>query len=154
MNLPVSSRVVVRTLTALVAFGALSAAVGAVLAIGANGAGVPLEYLRNSPFASYFIPGLFLGGVVGGSQLAATIALLARRAVALLLAAVAGFGMLIWIFAELAMMQQFSWLQAAYLIVGILELILVLMLLGIVPALVRPLPESQAIRLRASAEQG
>jgi len=139
MSWPASNHVVVRILTALVAFGALSAVVGAVLAIAANGAGVPLEYLENSPFSSYFIPGLLLGVVVGGTQLAAAIALLARRAIALLLSAIAGFGMLIWIFVELAMMQQFSWLQAAYFGLGGLELVLVLALLGIVPALVKPL---------------
>jgi hypothetical protein len=142
MHLPVSNRVVVRTLTLLVVFGALSAFLGAVLAIAANGAGVPLEYLANSPFSSYFVPGLVLGVIVGGTQLAAAIALLAKRHTALLLSAIAGFGMLIWIFVELAIMLQYSWLQAAYFILGGLELILVLALLGIIPVLVNPLRES------------
>ena len=150
MNLPVSNQIVVRTLTVLVAFGALSALVGAVLAIATNGACVPLEYLNNSPFSSYFIPGLILGVVVGGTQLAAAIALLAKRDKALLLSAVAGFGMLIWIFVELAMIQQYSWLQGAYFILGGLELILVFALLGIVPALVNPLRESHATHATAS----
>jgi type VI protein secretion system component VasK len=128
----------------LLAFGALSALVGAVLAIAANGAGVPLEYLNNSPFSSFFVPGLILGVVVGGTQLAAAIALLARRGIALLLSVVAGFCMLIWIFVELAIIRQFSWLQAAYFILGGLELILTFALLGIVPARVKPLRESHA----------
>jgi hypothetical protein len=144
MNPPVSSHVVAWALTALLAFGALSAAVGAVLAIAANGAGVPLESLENSPFTSFFMPGLILGVVVGGTQFAAAFALLAKRGIALLLSAVAGFGMLIWIFVELALIQQFSWLQAAYFMLGALELVLVLALLGIVPALVNPLRESRA----------
>ena len=142
MHLPVSNHLVVRTLAVLVVFGALSALFGAVLAIASNGAGVPLEYLANGPFSSYFVPGLILGLVVGGTQLAAAIALLAKRDTALLLAAVAGFGMLIWIFVELAMIRQYSWLQAAYFILGGLELILVLALLGIIPALVNPLRDS------------
>jgi hypothetical protein len=144
MNLPVSDHIVVWTLTVLAVFGALSALVGAVLALAANGAGVPLEYLKNGPFSSYFVPGLILGIVVGGTQLAAAIALLAKRDTALLLSAVAGFGMLIWIFVELAMIQQYSWLQAAYFILGGLELILVLALLGLIPVLVNPLRESHA----------
>jgi hypothetical protein len=126
-------------LAVLVAFGALSALAGAVLAIAANGAGVPLAYLENSPFASFLVPGLILGGVVGGTQLAAAIALLAKWRMALLLSAVAGFGMLIWIFVELAMIREFSWLQAAYFTLGGLELLLVLALLGIAPALAEPL---------------
>jgi hypothetical protein len=47
--------------------------------------------------------------------------------------------MLIWIFVELAVIRQLSWLQAAYVILGRLELLLVFALLGIVPALVKPL---------------
>jgi len=150
MNLPVSNRFFVWTLTVLVAFGALSALIGAVLAIAANGAGVPLEYLKNRPFSSYFAPGLILGVVVGGTQLVAAIALLAKRGIALLLSAVAGFGMLIWIFVELAMIQQYSWLQGAYFILGGLELILVFVLLGIVPALVNPLRKLQGTPSTAS----
>jgi hypothetical protein len=140
--MPVSSPIVVRVLVALALFGALSSIAGAVLGVAANGGGVPLEHLANSPFSSYVVPGLILGIVVGGTQLAAAIALLARRRIALLLAAVAGFGMLIWIFAELAIIQQYSWLQAAYFSLGAMELIVVLALLGIIPALVVPLQRS------------
>jgi hypothetical protein len=140
--MPVSSPIVVRVLVALALFGALSSIAGAVLGVAANGGGVPLEHLANSPFSSYVVPGLILGIVVGGTQLAAAIALLARRRIALLLAAVAGFGMLIWIFAELAIIRQYSWLQAAYFSLGAMELIIVLALLGIIPALVVPLQRS------------
>ena len=131
----VSNRLVVRTLTALLSFGALSAFAGSVLGIAFNGAGVPLEYLSTSPFTSFVVPGLLLGLVVGGTQLAAALALLARRGAPLLLSAVAGFGMLIWVFVELAVIKQYSWLQTAYFALGVLELILVLALLGIIPAL-------------------
>lgn len=140
--MPVSSLIVVRVLTALATFGALSSIVGAVLGVAANGGGVPLEHLANSPFDSYVVPGLILGVVVGGTQLAAAIALLARHRTALLLSAVAGFGMLIWIFVELAIIRQYSWLQTAYFGLGVVELILVLALLGIIPALVVPLQRS------------
>jgi hypothetical protein len=140
--MPVSSLVVVRSLVALTLFGALSSIVGAVLGVAANGAGVPLEHLADSPFSSYVVPGLILGVVVGGTQLAAAIALLARHRLALLLSAVAGFGMLVWIFAELAIIRQYSWLQAAYFGLGAMELIIVFALLGILPALVVPLRRS------------
>jgi hypothetical protein len=126
----------VQTLIVLLGFGALSAFGGSVLAVGFNGAGVPLEYLAASPFTSYIVPGLVLGLVVGGTQLAAAIALRTCRGAALLLSAVAGFGMLIWTFVELAVIKQYSWLQTAYFVLGGLELIFVLALLGIIPALV------------------
>ena len=139
MHLPVADRVVLRLLAALALFGALSAFGGAVLALVANGAGVPLEYLAHSPFASYAVPGLILGIVVGGTQLAAAIALQRTSPSALLLSTIAGFGMLIWIFVELAILRQYSWLQSAYFAFGVIELILVLALLGLCPRLVVPL---------------
>jgi hypothetical protein len=142
VHLPVSNYIVVRILAALVVFGALSALIGAVLAIAANGAGVPLEYLADSPFPSYVVPGLILGMVVGGTQCVAAVALIGKRDTALLLSAVAGFGMLTWIFVELAIIRHYSWLQGAYFILGALELVLVLALLGIVPVLVDPLRDS------------
>lgn len=136
---PIPSKPFVRSLEALAIFGALSAIGGSILGVAFNGAGVSLEYLAGSPFTSYLIPGIILGLVVGGTQLAAAVALLARKAIGLLLSAIAGFGMLIWIFVELAVIRQYSWLQTAYFALGALELILVLGLLGIVPALVKPL---------------
>ena len=139
MHSPLSNRPFVATLSGLAVFGALSAFLGAVLAIAANGAGVPVEYLAHSPFTSFRVPGLILGFVVGGTQLAAAVTLLAKRRGALLLSAIAGFGMIIWVFAELAIIRQYSWLQTAYFTLGGLEVITVLTLLGIAPALVRPL---------------
>ena len=139
MHLPLSNRTVLGTLTAFAIFGALSAFAGAALAVAANGAGVPLEYLAHSPFSSYFAPGLVLGVIVGGTQLAAAVTLLTQRRSALLLSAVAGFGMLVWIFVELAIILQYSWLQTAFFSFGVLELILVLALLGIAPKFVNPL---------------
>jgi hypothetical protein len=136
MGLPLSNRSVVRVLAVLAGFGAFSAGVGAVLATMDDGAGVPAELLAGSPFKSYFIPGLILGVIVGGTQLAAAVLLLARHRTALLASAIAGFGMLIWIFVELAMIQQYTWLQAVYFGLGCLELVLVMASLGIVPALV------------------
>jgi hypothetical protein len=76
---------------------------------------------------------------------------LARRRAGLLLSAIAGFGMLIWIFVELAIIRQYSWLQAAYFIVGGLELILVLAVLGVIPALVAPIRESDTQQSSTSA---
>ena len=147
MSWPIPYHIVARFLVALTLFGALSALAGAVLAIAANGAGVPLSYLANSPFPSYAVPGFILGVVVGGTQFAAAIALLRRQRIALLLSAIAGFGMLIWIFVELAIIRQYSWLQSAYFALGVLELILVLALLGILPTLVVPI-EKGGLRWR------
>lgn len=143
MQIPLSSKLVVRSLIGLALFSALSALLGSLLGVALNGAGVPLEYLAGSPFTSYFVPGLILGVVIGGTQAAAAIALLKDKDGALLVSAVAGFGLLIWVFVELAVIRQYSWLQTAYFALGGLELILVLALLGIVPRLVKPRQSSR-----------
>jgi hypothetical protein len=139
MTVPLSDRVVARALLALLVFGALSAMIGAIMALMLNGAGVPLAYLGNSPFTSYAVPGLLLGVVIGGTQFAAAMALRARGRYSLLLSAIAGFGMQIWIVSELAIISHFSWLQAVYFGHGLLELLLVLALLGIAPSVVTPM---------------
>jgi hypothetical protein len=132
--MPIDPRYAVRALIGLTVFGVLSAGVGTVLAIGQQGAGVPASYLAGTPFRSFLVPGLILGGIVGGTQLAAAITLVQRRRSALLWSAIAAFGMLLWIFVELAMIQHYSWLQTIYFMFGIIELVLVLALLGLVPA--------------------
>lgn len=122
-------------LVTLLMFGAVSAFGGAVLGIGFHGAGVPLELLAGTPFPSFVVPGLILGVVVGGTQLAAAVTVLIRSQWGLLMAAMAGFGMIIWIYTELAIIG-YSWLQSIYFGLGIIELILVLALLGLAPQIV------------------
>lgn len=135
MSLPLSDKKVSTVLVVLLMFGAVSAFCGAALGIVFNGAGVPLEHLAGTPFSSFVVPGLILGVVVGGTQLAAGVAVLQRSQWAALLAAVAGFGMMIWIYTELVLIG-YSWLQSVYFGLGIVELILVLALLGIAPEVV------------------
>ena len=138
MNLPFSSRKFSGVLVALMIFDAVSSFGGAVLAIFFNGAGVPLELLAGTWFQSSFVVlGLILGVILGGTHTVAAFALITRRTWALLASAVAGFAMLIWTFTELAIIG-YSWLQSVYFGLGTLELILVLVLLGIAPAVVSP----------------
>ena len=97
------TRIAVLTLRILLGFGVVSSAIGAVMGIFLGGAGVPREYLDGSPFSSFVVPGVILGLVVGGTQ------------------------------AAMAVIGEFSFLQAVYFGVGVLELIAVVALLGIAP---------------------
>lgn len=117
-------------LLSLLYFGAISAFTGGVLGVAANGAGVPLAYLEGTPFTSYLVAGLILGLVVGSTQGVAAIATHRRHPGGLLAATVAGFGITIWIFVEIAI-TGYSWLQSIYLTLDIGEVALVLVLLGI-----------------------
>jgi hypothetical protein len=137
-----------RLLLVLLYFGAVSSFSGTVLAVQANGGPIPVRYLVGTPFTSYLVPGLILGIVVGGTQLVAAVVLQKRRKSSLVWTGVAGFGMMVWIFIELAMIKQYSFLQSIYFGLGAAEIILVLALLGIAPAVVPPLVDRRMIRAR------
>ncbi len=70
--------------------------------------------------------------MIGGTQSLAAVLLIRRRPSALLWAAVAGFGMIVWIFVETGLIRGLSWLQVLYFATGTLQLVLVLVLLGVV----------------------
>ena len=66
---------------------------------------MPLAYLQNSPFTSYFIPGVLLFTVFGVGSVVTVVAGLARHWTAPYLAFAIGIGQVIWITVELAMIQ-------------------------------------------------
>jgi len=133
----VRRRLATGALTGALWFGAVSAIAGLLIAIPGHGAGFPLDALKGTPFTSFVIPGLILGVVVGGTQLTAAIAMRRTGPAKLTLASVAGFGMLIWIFTELALIG-YSVLKTVYFALGTIELTLVLVLLGVAPWVVGP----------------
>jgi hypothetical protein len=79
------------------------------------------------------------------AQRATTLLLLQHRA-AYVWMSVAGFGMLIWILAEVVIIQGFSALHAIYFGAGIIELALVLFLVGVVPRVSPPTSRSAVER--------
>jgi hypothetical protein len=133
--------IAIRTLVVWLWFGALSATLGGALGVFANGAGVPLTYLKQTPFDSFLLPGLILGIVIGGTQLAAAILLQRRHPFGLVAAVIAGLGMIVWIFVELAMLSEYSPLQVVYLALGAGELVLVALTLGLMNPFRAPTPE-------------
>jgi hypothetical protein len=106
----------------LLAFGALNAFAGGYYGM-AGAEGVPKEWLEGSPFDDYFIPSLILFGVVGGSFLAAAIAVFAKLRIARTGAFAAGAIVLGWLAVETAMIGYVSWMQPATTIGGLLVLL-------------------------------
>jgi hypothetical protein len=113
-------------------FQALSAVGGGIGMVVANGLSMPRSLLADSPFSTFVVPGLILAVVVGGTQTLASVRLLQRRPSAFVWSAVAGFGMVIWIVAEVGFIHALGWAQLIYLVSGLLQLVLVFSLLGIV----------------------
>jgi hypothetical protein len=95
-----------------------------------GGAGLPLDYLDGSPFTSFLVPGILLAALLGGVHLVAFVLLKTRNRWGMFAAAAAGFAMLIWIFVQMTIIP-FSPLQALYFVVGLLELGLVTVALGL-----------------------
>ncbi|CAN5446348.1 hypothetical protein BH10ACT7_BH10ACT7_04050 [soil metagenome] len=112
-------------------FNTVSAVAGGVAVLG-GWLGMPTSMLSNGPFDTFLWPGIVLLVVVGGTQLIASVLLIRRRESSLVWSAVAGFGMVIWIFVETGIIAGISWLQVVYFATGTIQLILVLALLGVV----------------------
>lgn len=95
--------------------------------------GLPRELLEHSPFSTYRIPGLVLALVVGGSQVAAGLAVWQRRPRHLALAAMAAVILAGWIAIQ-ALMIGIYWLQPVMFIAAIMELGMVSANLSATPA--------------------
>jgi hypothetical protein len=96
----------------LLAFGALNAFGGGYYGM-AGAEGVPREWLEGSPFEDYFIPSLVLFAGVGGSLLAAAIAVFAGLRLDRRAAMAAGVVVLVWIAVETLIIGYVSWMQPA-----------------------------------------
>lgn len=128
------------TLLVTTAFNALSGIGGGIAILATGGMGMPAAMLEGSPFTTFLWPGVILLVVIGGTQSVAAVLLLRRRPSALLWSAVAGLGMMIWIFVETGIIRGLSWLQVLYFTTGAAQVVLVLALLGVVGWLPRASP--------------
>ncbi len=99
-------------LGSLLALLALNAFAGGYYGV-AGAKGIPVAWLKGSPFPNYFIPGLFLLIVVGGSALIATIAVLSRHKEARKASFVCGAIVLLWLAAQVSIIGYVSWMQPA-----------------------------------------
>ncbi len=107
-------------------FVALGAAFGAsfmLIAPDGRHLGWTVAMLAGTPFSDFTLPGLILGLVVGGTQLAVAISLRARHPRAMQLAALAALTLIIWLVTQLVMIGFFG-LQLFMLSIGLVELTL------------------------------
>ncbi|MCI0158995.1 hypothetical protein KNO15_20015 [Leifsonia shinshuensis] len=128
-------RITLTVLTSMVGItaiaGGVALVIGAATSSTAGGAVPDSSYLGGSPFPSYIVPGLVLAVIVGGTHVLAAVLAGRGSPAGPFTAAVAGFGLLIWIFVQM-MFIPFSALQAIYFAAGLAELGLVLLGLGVV----------------------
>ena len=84
-----------------------------------GGLDLPNDWLDGTPFSSYFIPGLLLFCVVGGSMLAASLAVWSRRRLSGPVSLVAGSIIVIWIVVQVALIGYQSWMQPTFFAFGV-----------------------------------
>jgi hypothetical protein len=80
---------------------------------------VPTEWLKGSPFESYFIPSLFLFLIVGGMCTISSIAMFRNAKNAPELSIVCACLLLLWIGAQVYIIGYVSWMQPAIFISGL-----------------------------------
>jgi len=120
-----------RVLLLIVAgFNALSAVAGGIGLMTPGAIGMPGWWLESTGF-SYPMAGVILLLVVGGTQALAFLLVLLRRPWGYLANAVAGFGMVLWIYIEVVMLPVYSFLHTIYVTTGIAQLALTFACLGI-----------------------
>lgn len=115
-----SLRIALGTLLAFMALCAMGG--GAYGMMGASG--VPIEWLKGSPFHSYFIPSLFLFAGVGGICAVAALAMFSAHRLSRSYAYGAGVLLIAWIAVQVLVIGYVSWLQPAVTVYGVIILLL------------------------------
>ena len=132
MNSDVKSRWIGYSLGVLQAFiGVTAAAGGFGLVSDPSGAkmNISLEWLNNTPFVNYFIPGLVLLAVNGVGNVVASITTFLRNKHAAHLAAALGMFLVLYITIEVLTVGLRTPLQPLYFILGLIQFALGLKLL-------------------------
>lgn len=107
---------------ALELFTAIAAIpVGLMLITDPTGAGIglPREWIANSPFGTYLVPGVYLFTMNGLGMLVVAGLSYLRHWSAPWLTGVLGVGLITWIVVQLAIMPEVLWLQWLFLAIGV-----------------------------------
>jgi hypothetical protein len=102
--------------------GIMAVPVGLVMVVEPNGSplGIPNEWVADSAFGSFLVPGLFLLLVNGVGQLVAAALAMVRHPLAPWLMGVLGVGLLVWIAVQLLIIPV-SFLQPAIFGIGLVQ---------------------------------
>lgn len=116
---------------ALIGLSAVAGGIGLVMDPTGASLGMSSDWLRGSPFPSFLIPGLFLLGVNGVGTLVGAVLSFRGHRYAGEVAALLGLVMIGWITIQVIVITSaagLSWLQPFYVVVGLVELGLGLLL--------------------------
>lgn len=122
-----SLSVVLGILQVFIGIGAVPADLMMILDPSGSSLGMPLSMLANTPFSNFLIPGIFLLMVNGIGSLLGGLASFRRYRHADKIAIGLGTFLILWIAAQVWWMGL-HWLHIVYVVLGIVELVLGLML--------------------------
>lgn len=91
---------------------------------------LPASLLETTPFRHYLIPGLLLGGVVGGSSLMAVFLLMSKQEGRYSWSLAAGALLTGWITLQVILIQSLHWLHMVFFLTGVLVMLLAYQLKG------------------------
>ena len=102
--------------------GLMAVPVGLMMIIDPNGSpvGIPNEWIADSPFGSYLVPGIFLLAVNGIGQLVAAALAIARHWSAPWLMGALGVGLIVWIGVQVLIIPL-SFLQPLIFAIGVIQ---------------------------------
>lgn len=123
-------RVALLVLTAFITLTALPGGMLLMMEPGGGSIGLTVQLLSNTPFHDFFIPGLVLALIVGGSSLVSLFLVMNESPLSYKVAMLSGIILVVWILAELAFIPYYHWLQGLYLAIGVLVALTSYQLMG------------------------
>jgi hypothetical protein len=118
------------TLLLLIGIGAVAAGWAFIQDPNGSGVGISLDYLKDSPFKDFLIPGIVLFSVNGVASLIGAVLAFFKNRNSGIFTMILGVAMLIWIAAQVYWLGWSSWLQPTFLAVGAIEIALGFLMYG------------------------
>ncbi len=104
------SKSVRNILGSLLAFISVNAFAGGYYGM-AGAKNIPVEWLRGTPFSTYFLPSLFLFLVIGGTTLFAAITVFKKHPLGTKIALISATIIILWLIIQVIMIGYVSWMQ-------------------------------------------
>jgi hypothetical protein len=114
----------------LVAFSSTVAGLAMIANQHGDALNIPMGLFEGTPFRSFLLPGILLSVIVGGFSLFAIFLITQKSARQFNWSIVAGAVVILWVIAEMVLLQFANWLHAVYLVVGLLIILAAYQLKG------------------------
>lgn len=121
------------TLLSLIGLGAIVSGIGFILQPDGESMGVTVNFLQDSPFTDFLIPGIFLFTVNGILCLIGAFLAFTQHRLAGIVTILLGASMVVWIASQVEWIGWGSWLQPTFLVVGLVEMFIGVYMDGLHP---------------------